>query len=516
MRGRISWGPLIGIGLSTVVLATAVASLPPASSPTSAVPAPPRSTADAAAVRALDVSESVPLDQAIDRILHCRGEAVATRSDCVGVVYVWSPLMPLSRTGIEEIRRGTEKLGIGLAVVEATELESRVEALLQSTAADPAGPATLSPEDRLAAEMLGAGATVHYPSLLVHRSGRLVGSAILGYKTDEAYRTLLRERLQGLQGGAASMPPPAAAGQFSSADSVEWYKDFLVAGRPGAYFRAVPGRQTVAYEADRTVYLLGLDDGSTAVAPGFIDFVPTPDGRLFVTPSQRPRGLAFYAAEEVFRAARQGTSASVEPIYVDSRLRDQYPSVGILSAGPEAAGGATAYRVLTSWFDRIVVRDYEVRTDPATDRMSVRPLGEPRAECPRVSTPILSPGGRELAGRDETSATTKIFRLDEPTGCREVEDLRLQTGKVAWAPDAGEIAFAIPRGSVRGREGRAESAAGIFVYDRTTKRVARVEGSETANRLAFPDYVGRDSLVFLISPESGSGRSVFRLVCCLE
>jgi hypothetical protein len=198
-------------------------------------------------------------------------------------------------------------------------------------------------------------------------------------------------------------------------------------------------------------------------------------------------------------------------------MRDQYPSVGILSSVTEGESTRVVYRVLTSWFDRIVYRDYEALVGGGT-AARVRPLGEPIVACPTVSIPILSPDGKELAGRDEGTATTRIFALED--GCRPVDDLRVQSGKVAWAPDGKMLAFAIPRGAVRDGTGTLwvggndPEAAGIFLYRRGGGGLERVAGSENAHRIAFPEFVGSDSLAFQLSPTGARDEAVFRLICC--
>ena len=209
-------------------------------------------------------------------------DAGAAGYPCVHLAYVWSPSMPLSEIGIEEARRA-------------------------------------------------AGATVHYPSLVVLRSGEAVGSAIVGYKLAEAYRALL------------------------------------------------------------------------------------PD----------PRGLEFYVAAEVFEQGRSGGAEDVDPLVTDRRMRDQYPSVGILETDEDAR--ATRYRVLVSWFSGLALRDYDVRWD-GSGISALTPAG-PRLEgCPGkdLSTPMLSRNGRELAARDEHTGTTKVFRLEDDGSCRELFDLGRQ------------------------------------------------------------------------------------------
>jgi hypothetical protein len=425
----------------------------------------------------------------------------------------------LSRAGIAEVRRATERLGVELSVVEAPQLEARAIALFPARGEGSAAPRRLAGRDMISAEMIAAGATAHSPSLLIYRSGQLAGSAILGYKTEETYLAMIEDRLGA---GAPSLRPDPAVRLPSVEDTLEWSVEYPVPGRPGPYFRSVPGRQSLAFEAGNRVYLLYLTDGSTALAPGHVDFVPSPDGRLFVTPGRNPSGLEFYDAAEVFEGADRGAGGRIEPFYVDQEMRDQYPSVGILDGGAGEVGGRTVNRVLTSWFNRIVFRDYEVRREGARGRLTVTPLDTGVSACPEVSIPILSPDGRYVAGREESTASTKIFRIGERGECQTVADFGVQTGKVAWSPEGDRVAFAIPRGVIR--DGRRPlgvgsddpGLAGIFVYDRNSRELRRVPGSEDAHRLAFPEFVGQDSLAYLLTPEGRSEPSVFRLVCCVR
>ena len=443
---------------------------------------------------------------------------------CPGIVYFWSPRMPLSRAGIGEIFEAARKLGMRLTLVGTESMHDYavIELGLEVDA------------NTLADAMLGAGVLAHAPALVVHEGGQVVGPAILGYKTAETYERMISRRVSGTEDGrnnglsprlsnslppatlAAAMLPAAAfptaaflAAAFPAApEGGRTLVDYQAIGRPGAYFRWVPGRQAVAYESRGRIYLLDLVDGRSRVASGYIDFVPTPDGRFFVTPGTGQRGLEFYESDEVFEAARANTPASVAPFYTDGEMRDQYPSVGIL----EQDESRVVYRVLTSWYAGIVYSDYEVQLDPRADGPRVRPIGEPVAPCRErpLSTPIMSQDGTEVAARDESTGTTKIFRFVTAGRCGEVVDLGIQTGKVAWHRTGRLLAFARPR--VRRRGVLDDSSQGIFLFDRDQQRLTRLSDSEGASPLAFPDFVGDDSVVFLIPNPSRGGSDVFRVV----
>jgi hypothetical protein len=449
--------------------------------------------------------------------VHARLSSCASDSCAAGVVYVWSPGMPLSRLGIPEVASAARSLGLTLDVVPSSELYP--------------GPDAAPGVRELAASLVTAGATLHAPALVVHRGGRLDRSAILGYKVAAAYGSLIEERLRGDFGQAAALTAadvgateaqgvgeaPARAEEPATAAA---FKDFEVAGAPGPYFRWVKGHNALAYEAGGQIYLLDLATGERFGGPGYVDFVPTPDGRFFVTPG-RSRALEFYDAAQVVTEARAGRGRAVRPFYTDPDMQDQYPSVGILSSVTRGGETRTVYRILTSWFDAVVFRDYEVVT--SAGRHTVRPIADAVVACRNYgfSIPILAPSGREVAGRDEATSTTKVFRLTEDGGCQEVVNLRLPTGKVAWDPDSERLAFAIPEGAVRdgsrvlwtGNSDR--DRAGIFLFDRQGASVTRVEASMDARRLTFPEFVGEDQVAFLLPQERG-GSSRFRLVCCLR
>ena len=415
--------------------------------------------------------------------------------DCLGLVYAWTPRMPLSRRGIENVLRAGEALGIRVALVSHDELQARAENDVDHG------------DEGLVDAFLDAGVLAHAPALVVMRGEDVLGTAILGYKRADAYASLVSTRLAGRDIGYPADPTPYAR-LARDVEPPQVPTDHEVIGLPGAYFRWVPYTRLIAYEADDRIYLLDLTDGQSRLAPGFVDFVPTPDGRYFVTPGPGSAGLEFFDAREVLEAVGGGRGHTVQPIFNDERMRDQYPSMGIL----QREGSRTRYRVLTSWFEGLRYRDYDVTVDPSTGASSVRPIGEPVVPCTgmRLSTPIMSQSGREVAARDESTGTTKIFEMLDGGACREVADLGAATSKVAWHASGQKLAFATPRrGTSRGEEG-------IFVFDRRTRATVRVPASETASRLAFPDFLGEEAVVFLIPAERSGGTSYFRVVDGIE
>jgi len=422
-----------------------------------------------------------------------------TSHPSVELIYVWSNGMPLSLAGIDEILSAGRSLGIPVRVVDAETLYE---------------PAT--PE---AVDLVAAGATVHFPSVVIYREGKRLGDAILGYKKAEAYQGVLRRALLRRETGQYQIKSASTAGPLRviNLDNIDnsraaQSQDFPIDGRPAPYFKVVPGTDWIVWAMNNKVYLLNSRSGMRSTAPGYIDFIPSPDGRFFVTPGKNE--LEFYDARDVLAAGpRNGLQRGPSPrvVYADRTMPDQYPSIGILASSADAQ--VVKYRILTSWFSGVVYRDYELDWRPRNGPV-IRPLDSRRVPCEGVhlSLPFISRDGREIGGRDEGTSTTKIYQLDDKGDCKETLDLGLQTGKIAFGPGGRRIACAIPNGV---KSKAATDMPGVFVLDRDSGRLARLEGSADANRLAFPDFVGEDRIMYLVAGRDNLPAR-FRLVCCLE
>lgn len=473
------------------------------------------------------------LDDLSSSLRDCRSRPIkpqeAARSSAAGcrsLTFVWSRLMPLSTRGIDEAARAAKALGLGFWLVADTDLMDLDRLPSRSSELGHAAIREATVDD-----LLAAGATAHYPAVVLHADGVRLGGAILGYKTAAAYRVLISRRLRdvdpergfsapGTQWMVERSPNEMASRRQVLPTPMPTSVDYPVSGSPGAYFRALPGKGIIVFEAGRQTYFLNLADGVSWRGPKGIDFIPTPDGRLFVSPGVDQPGLRFFAAEELLAVARERTPRETDPIFFDRQMRDQYPSIGVLEERLETARRVTLYRVLTSWFDRAVFRDYEASTHDEADELQFQPLTNPVPVCDgtELSIPILAPNGRRLSARDERTSTTKIFELEDDGGCTVLTDLGLQTGKVAWYRDSDRIAFAIPGGALDetpDSEGETVSNTdlrGIYVYHLQDHRITRVPHSRGANRLKFPEFVGTDSLAFLLSGDP----SRFRIVCCVR
>ncbi len=104
-----------------------------------------------------------------------------------GLLYVWSPHMPLSVEGMAQARILAERRGLSLTVLLDPAAN---ETLARSVAAQHAW----SPDTALVAdstELRFRDVLVHAPTLQAFAAGRLVGSAFPGHHTSEEYAAYL-------------------------------------------------------------------------------------------------------------------------------------------------------------------------------------------------------------------------------------------------------------------------------------------------------------------------------------
>ncbi|MGH7506883.1 MAG: hypothetical protein ACRELX_14595, partial [Longimicrobiales bacterium] len=378
--------------------------------------------------------------------------------------------------------------------------------------------------ENLRRALVAAGATIHFPTIAIVRGETVIGNVIAGYKRAEGYMALLEPRLRSIEAGRArtvsgqekptgsplaprlSFDVGGAHGEAterSSEAEVVW--TYPVRPAPGAFFRWVPGTRFISFDQRRKVWLVNVETDERVSGPGWIDFVPTPDGRLFVTPGNGHDGLEFYVASDVFRFGK-----SSEPVFVDNDMTDQYPSVGILEESQD--GMRTRYRILISWFEGLAFRDYEVEWRGYRDA-SIRPVSPKREACSGMglSTPIMSKDSREIAARDEATGTTKLFRLEDDASCTELFDFGRPTSKVGFSADGMLIAYSSPDPIHEGRTVRSTT----YVLDRESMRTTAVPFSRSAG-LVIPEFVGADSLLIAVKEEPGDHAVEFRLICCVR
>jgi hypothetical protein len=109
-----------------------------------------------------------------------------------GIVYAWSPSMPLSFQGAKDIVKVGEKLGLQVffALDPHAEEETARRSLISIPGAD------LEALRRIESyELFYRGVGVHYPAIIVFENGKIKGQSIPGVKRPDVYEELVKREL---------------------------------------------------------------------------------------------------------------------------------------------------------------------------------------------------------------------------------------------------------------------------------------------------------------------------------
>jgi hypothetical protein len=387
-----------------------------------------------------------------------------------GVIYVWSPGMPLSISGLTEAKAAAEALGVAFTAVvaDARPLE------LERSGVDPTYQRLLNSID-----LVYRDATIHYPSILFYRDGSLLGSAIPGYKRRDTYGALARE--------AFSAGPSTHSATRSSAPSF-WvdHKAQLTQIRSvetvrpvGFFFKPIATTDLVSYTSQNAAYLFDLGARREQRIPGTVDPVPTPDGKFLTRP-----GLMFYPIPTL-------AAGDTTPVFIDRELPDEYQTISILKQSKEAV----RYRVVTGWRMGLRLRDYDVTFATRDKPLHIEPLGTPTVPCDgrSFSLPISAKGTREVGAFDTQSRTNRVIEIGDDGRCTDVLDLGFASGKLSFSYDGSAIAFATSRIDVDA-EGFLLQPEEAFYKDalvlyRKTGRIVSLSRNRGLRGMTFPEFL---------------------------
>lgn len=118
--------------------------------------------------------------------------AALMKREPAGVICVWSPHMPLSVDACQLVGRVTRDLRVAATLLldpNANDAYARTTALAAGLPADAIRPFH-------SVELVFRQATMHAPSILFYKDGRIIGSTVPGYRDEAAYETLIRSRLE--------------------------------------------------------------------------------------------------------------------------------------------------------------------------------------------------------------------------------------------------------------------------------------------------------------------------------
>lgn len=264
---------------------------------------------------------------------------------------------------------------------------------------------------------------------------------------------------------------------------------------PNYFFRPFPNSDQVAYASGKRNYILDLNKGAEVEIPGPYDPVPTPDQMIMTIPPDE--GLSFYSVKDL-------EAEKKEPLLVDADLKGVYQSIGTVKAG----NGEKTFRVITDQ-DGLSFRDYTVKEPrDASEKPAVLKEGaSPTVLCKgmRLSLPMLSKDGRQIAALDVNAGVTKIFDLDPSNGsCREAMNLGIPTGKVDFSFDGDSLTFHVLNNSSAGDSYFSVPSdslvANVFVLKRSTGEITKLTNNTSSNSV-FPAFRRDGKIVYLNHPQ---------------
>ncbi|HEY7395983.1 MAG TPA: hypothetical protein VH559_14110, partial [Gemmatimonadaceae bacterium] len=388
------------------------------------------------------------------------------RQNTSGMIYVWSPGMPLSIRGLDEARAAARTLGIAFTAVVADATPAELRAVDASIA-----------RSMSSVELLYRNATIHYPSITFYQNGALLGSAIPGYKQRDTYVTLAREAF-----ARPTQPPPSTTPPNFWVDHtarVSTTRTVQTVRRVGFFFKPIATTDYVSYTSDNAAFLFNLGTRQEQRIPGTVDPVPTPDGRMLTRP-----GLTLYPMSFLI-------AGDTTPSFVDRELPDEYQTASIL----KHSKNVTRYRIVTGWRMGARYRDYDVTFGRDGRLITVKPLGAPFVPCAErtFSLPISAKGSKEIGVYDTRSRTNHIINVTDDGGCTDVLDLGFASGKLAFSYDGSAIAFATSRINTDA-EGEFLKPEENFYKDalilyRKTGRVVSLTTNRPLSSMTFPEFL---------------------------
>ncbi len=435
-------------------------------------------------------------DASLDSLMHANAR---------GMVYIWSPRMPLSLKGLSEARAAALAMRIPFTAVVA---EANDEELREISAS---GAITRADKQRMQSlELVYRNGTIHYPSALFYRDGRIIDGVYPGYKNRDTYA---------MYGALKFAEPPDARfseGVLRSGDhslAVNNTPAFWVdhnaritnisavntPRRIGFFFKPITGTSLVSYNANSIDYFFDIKTSKEIVVPGHIDPVPTPDGRFLTLP-----GLHFHPVADLI-------GGNQDAIFTDPVLPDEYQTASVLSE----TKSAVRYRVVTGWNAGARFRDYDVALNTKGVPTAISAVGEPFVPCKDrlLTLPINAKSGREFGAFDAGAKTNVVLEVADATHCALKLDLGFASGKLSFSYDGAYVAFATSRINTDADGDLIRPSDSFYkdalVLERKTGRIVNLTQNAPIRGMTFPEFQ-KDGSVMLLD-QFGPGRAVEQL-----
>lgn len=410
------------------------------------------------------------------------------RANARGMVYVWSPGMPLSIDGLAEARAAATALGVSFTAVVADARPGELEALKRTRLGSLFTHADARAMESV--ELVYRNATVHYPAVVLYRDGAMLDAVIPGYKGRETYRNLARAMFDEPKAwGAANVSTTADAprmwvdhrARITNRSSTPTPRDI------GFFFKPVTGTSMITYTAEDRAYLFDITNGKEIRIPGHVDPVPTPDGRFLTLP-----GLRIHPMESLIK----GDTTS---IFTDPELPDEYQTVSIL----REAKGDLRYRVVTGWRDNARFRDYDVKLVQGAKGAVIRPASDAFVPCTGrvLSLPINAKSGREFGAFDVRRGTNGVMEVQDDGTCADRLDLGFASGKLSFSYDGKLIAFSTAAINVDTAGALMKPSEAFYkdalILRRADGRLVSLSRNRPLRAQSFPEFLPNGTIMLL-------------------
>ena len=435
-----------------------------------------------------------------------------------GLIYVWSPRMPLSVRGLGEARAAAASLGIAFTAIVADADMAGSRGVTETTVArggaetrrtagvDAGGFDDRDAQTLDALELVYRNGAQHYPSAVFYRDGKIVDVAIPGYQSRVTYQALaatyLADNRAALLATRVQRPSLAATFWVDHKARVTTLSTVPTVRRLGFFFKPIANTSLISYTANEASYLFDMRTGKEQRIPGNVDPVPTPDGRLLLRP-----GLLLYPMATL-------TKGDTIPVYEDPELPDEYQTASI----QQERNGVVRYRVITGWRQGARFRDYDVTFTAKGAYKNAVPVGTPFVPCGarNLTLPINAKSGQEFGAYDAGTRTNVILEVTPMKSCLDKLDLGFASGKLSFSYDGSVIAFATSRvdtdaDGLRLRPAELVYKDALLLY-RRTGRIVALSNNRGINALSFPEFLKNGNVMVLDQAGPGRTREVLRTV----
>ncbi|HXH29183.1 MAG TPA: hypothetical protein VNJ01_00050 [Bacteriovoracaceae bacterium] len=347
-----------------------------------------------------------------------------------GLIYVWSPSLPLSVEGRAEIQKVADESSLPVTfLIDPNSVESPHP-----------DPKVISTELRL------LGGTRHYPALFFYKDGQLTSHAHIGRRVNNEWSFIIKQERKKTKAYStiekALDDANRRLAQLQHLRVLENPQLRLQSQYPlydgmgnSAFFQVTPNVPFVldySYITKWQVHIIDQLTGKhlpTPILGG--DPYPSPDGKFITTKDsdERTVQLKFYSLKHLLENPTHPT-----PFHSSERKASWwYPSIGVSSFhGPNDY----VVRILTR-FEDVRLDHFQIRIDG--DVIEVTELGSQDKICSNIrnSGPVISRDGKFINAQSDDNTRLNVVRIPEDLTkpCEVVASLPFSGFKIAWHPN---------------------------------------------------------------------------------